>query len=133
MTTMMNRLSLNQSCAVAVSFAAIVSVGILVSVTGTTYVPADRTLRRSSRPVPIELIHRLRSRMTPEQVHSILGAPDGFFFSFSREEYYGDWTIEYFLNERGELRLGSIRSERFGELLAPSRYRAAQASADVRR
>jgi len=64
--------------------------------------------------------------MTPEQVYSILGFYDGFFYSFSREETYGEWTVEYFSNGKGELLVGSVRHPRIGELLQPSGFDAVQ-------
>jgi len=75
---------------------------------------------RSARPVPMKMIRRVQAGMTLEQVNSILGLHNGFFYSFSREETYGEWTIEYFCGGMGELLVGSVRHPQFGELLMPS-------------
>ena len=103
---------------VGLAFAALIAAAVLICS------PATRNSRRvtstniatgfwvSPRPVPLNLIRRVENGMTPEEVNSILGFFDGFFYSMSREEHFGEWTIEYSYTAHGVLGVTSVKKNR---------------------
>ena len=111
----MNGFSLKSTLAVAVSFLAIISVGVLLCSTPIAEPPTTPTdsihplTWSSPYPVSLKLIRQIHVGMTLEQVDSILGHSGGFSYSLGHAEvYYGGWTIDLFLNE-GELLVGSVQ------------------------
>ncbi len=92
----MNGFSLNSTLAVAVSFLALVSVGLLLSSTPIAEPPTAPTdsipplTSSSPSPVSLELIRQIHVGMTLEQVSSTFGYSGGFSYSLGHAEVFAE-------------------------------------------